>query len=105
MLYDERRKDRDEKRVSGFEEKWSRRLALIVGVVGLTVFGLMLGIGLVDRFPGPASESPVPCGTLVDRCFEPLLLNAHTPPVFRPLAIPEARKKQLTDRFKRGPST
>jgi hypothetical protein len=103
MLHRDRRRGHDPRRVSDFEEKWCRRAALLVGAMGLVVAGSLLGIGISDRSRELASESLVPCGTLVDRCIEPLLVNAHAPPVFRPLAIPDARKQQMMECFKQGP--
>jgi hypothetical protein len=103
MPHDEHRKGRDVNSARDFEETWSRRAAVVAGIVGLVVVGSLLGIGFADRRRELAMAPPVPCRILIDRCFEALLLLAHFHPALRSLAIPEAQKKQLLDRFKRGP--
>jgi hypothetical protein len=103
MLHGDRRRAHDPERVSDFEERWSRRAALLIAAMGLVVVGSLLGIGIADRSREAASESLVSCATLVDRYIEPLLVNANATPVFRPLAVSEVRTQQMMNRFKGGP--
>ena len=103
MLYDEFRNDRHAKRVSAFEEKWSWRMALLVGAVGLISFVGLLVDGFRSQSQERASGPLVPCRTLVDRSLRALMLGAHTPPAVNPWQVSEGQRKQWLKEFERGP--
>jgi hypothetical protein len=85
--------------VSPFEERWSRRVAVLVVAVGLAGCARLMWDGYT--LARGESEGPlVSCATLVERCFDALMRNAEKHPSSGPPQISPARMQQMVKDFK-----
>jgi hypothetical protein len=83
-------------RIGALEETWTRRGAILVAAVGISVAGGLLWEGFVTASKHPDGEL-VACATLADRCSRSLMRYAYTDTSLPPRS--EAQKARDIETF------
>jgi hypothetical protein len=91
--------------VETFEERWSRRAALVVAASGLATAGALLfqGFEAERGLSGQNDAGKLPYREFVEQFLESRMRSANYEADFRTRQISETRNRQLIEDFKRSP--
>jgi hypothetical protein len=91
--------------VETFEERWSRRAALVVVASGLATAGALVfqGFEAERRLSGQNGAGKLPYRTFVEQYLQSVMRIAYVEPDFRTRPLSEERQRQLIEDFKRSP--